>query len=387
MKPGVSAASTAVFPIRCNERRSARSSAASPVCARTDDLDQLHPRRRIEEVKSDDALGIAHAGSELADGERRRIRGEQRLRRKRCAERGEDVALEIEPFGHGLDCDRGVARARDRVEPRDALRDPGVAAALTSRSKSGGGALARVRPAARRSRRRNRRGRPRRRCRLPWFRRRRRGYVPSARRFRARRRKRFAIGWVGMEKPQWRLRASRYVVDSPYMRLRMDEVELPDGTIVPNYYVRESRGYCVVVALTERRRVVLVRQYRYGSDAIHLELPAGMIDEGEEPHECALRELAEETGYEAERFEKVGRVPSRAGSLERARLRLYCLGRPQDSRVESRPDGAPDRRARTARPFRRMLADGRSTRAARSPRATSRSTSCERSETSRPAIR
>jgi ADP-ribose pyrophosphatase len=106
-----------------------------------------------------------------------------------------------------------------------------------------------------------------------------------------------------MEKPRWRVRSSSYVVDSPYMRLRADELELPDGTIVPNYYVRESFGFVTILALTPERQVVLVRQYRYGADSIHLELPAGMLIEGEEPRECALRELAEETGYEVERCE------------------------------------------------------------------------------------
>lgn len=106
-----------------------------------------------------------------------------------------------------------------------------------------------------------------------------------------------------MKKPQWRLRASSYVVDSPYMRLRVDEVELPDGTIVPNYYVRESRGFVTILALTDDDRVVLVRQYRYGSDSIHLELPAGTLQDDEDPRDCALRELAEETGYAVARCE------------------------------------------------------------------------------------
>jgi len=103
------------------------------------------------------------------------------------------------------------------------------------------------------------------------------------------------------------------------MRLRVDELELPDGTVAPEYYVREAPGYVTVMALTPDDQVVLVRQYRYGSDAIHLELPAGMLDDGEDPLACAVRELAEETGFTAERWEPVGeylhepvRSPARA---------------------------------------------------------------------------
>lgn len=89
------------------------------------------------------------------------------------------------------------------------------------------------------------------------------------------------------------------------MRLRADEVELPNGTVIAEYYVREARGFVVVFATTPDDRVVLVRQYRYGSDEIHLELPAGMLEVDEDPRDCAARELLEETGYEAAQWDKV----------------------------------------------------------------------------------
>ncbi len=110
-----------------------------------------------------------------------------------------------------------------------------------------------------------------------------------------------------MEKPHWPLRASSYVLDSPYMRVRRDEIELPSGSVVP-YYVRESHGFVILFALTPEREVVLVRQYRYGNDTIALELPAGSLEAGEEPLACARRELREETGYEAPRWEPLVRA-------------------------------------------------------------------------------
>jgi ADP-ribose pyrophosphatase len=122
-----------------------------------------------------------------------------------------------------------------------------------------------------------------------------------------------------MEKPQWRVRRSTYAVNSPYMRLRSDELELPNGTIVENYYVRESRGFVIVLALTPDEQAILVRQYRYGTDAIHLELPAGMLLDEEAPEDCARRELAEETGYEAASIEPIAEfLPEPVRSTARA---------------------------------------------------------------------
>jgi ADP-ribose pyrophosphatase len=125
-----------------------------------------------------------------------------------------------------------------------------------------------------------------------------------------------------MEKPTWRRLRSSYVVDSPHMRLRADDVVLPDGTLVPNYYVRESNGYATILALTPDERVIMVRQYRYGSDAIHLELPAGTVGDGEDPDACILRELAEETGFEVLRYQRVAEYYAEPVRSQ-ARARVY----------------------------------------------------------------
>jgi 8-oxo-dGTP pyrophosphatase MutT (NUDIX family) len=96
----------------------------------------------------------------------------------------------------------------------------------------------------------------------------------------------------------WRVVDSEIVIETPYLRLRRDNIELPDGRLVENYFVRESRGFSVIFALTEDERVVLVRQYKHGIARSVLELPAGAIDPGESAADCARRELGEETGYE-----------------------------------------------------------------------------------------
>jgi ADP-ribose pyrophosphatase len=97
----------------------------------------------------------------------------------------------------------------------------------------------------------------------------------------------------------WKILRSEYVVETPYLRLRRDRIELPSGAQIDDYFVRESRGFAVVFALTPGEHVILVRQYKHGIGEGVLELPAGAIDEGESPLECAVRELAEETGFVA----------------------------------------------------------------------------------------
>lgn len=88
------------------------------------------------------------------------------------------------------------------------------------------------------------------------------------------------------------------VFHGSFLRLRRDDVRLPDGHVATREFVVHP-GAVAIVALLDDGRVVLERQHRYPVGRVLLEIPAGKIDPGEALLACARRELLEETGYVA----------------------------------------------------------------------------------------
>ncbi|MGJ1205815.1 NUDIX hydrolase [Sphingobacterium lactis] len=98
-----------------------------------------------------------------------------------------------------------------------------------------------------------------------------------------------------MEK--WKVLDSSYIIQRPWATLRVDKLEMPNGNIKEEYYVLEYPTWVNMVGITEEEEILFVRQYRHGANEVMVELPAGVVEEGEDPEYAARRELMEETGY------------------------------------------------------------------------------------------
>ena len=83
----------------------------------------------------------------------------------------------------------------------------------------------------------------------------------------------------------------------PWLVLRHQRFRLPTGREIADYWISEFPPWVNVVAVTRSDEFVLVRQYRPGLGAVHYELPAGVVDQGEDIEPAARRELREETGF------------------------------------------------------------------------------------------
>ncbi len=105
----------------------------------------------------------------------------------------------------------------------------------------------------------------------------------------------------------WRVLHTRYLLKRWWMNLRVDRVQLPDGTEIEEFHVVEYPDWACVVCLDREGHLVLVRQYRHGIGRTLLECPAGAVGPAEEPLAAAQRELLEETGYAAEEWIYLGR--------------------------------------------------------------------------------
>jgi ADP-ribose pyrophosphatase len=107
----------------------------------------------------------------------------------------------------------------------------------------------------------------------------------------------------------WEQLGSKPVGNFRVFSIRSDRKVSPRTGKEHDFYVIESVNWVNVIALTPKNELVMIHQYRHGSNTIELEIPGGMIDEADQsPLEAGLRELREETGYEGASAEVIGQI-------------------------------------------------------------------------------
>lgn len=97
---------------------------------------------------------------------------------------------------------------------------------------------------------------------------------------------------------------SEKIFEGKIINVRVDTVELENQKYAKREIV-EHKSASAILAVTEKNEILLVKQYRKAVEDFLYEIPAGILNIAEEPVECALRELREETGYEAEKINQI----------------------------------------------------------------------------------
>src|SRR6478735_10929650 len=112
-----------------------------------------------------------------------------------------------------------------------------------------------------------------------------------------------------------RIRSRRTTAVSPWVSIIAREVEFSRGAAPQIYHAVEQADYISIVALTPAGKIPIVRQFRPALEAYSWELPAGLVDPGEKPLDCARRELAEETGLTVRSIHSLGETFPCTGRL------------------------------------------------------------------------
>lgn len=105
--------------------------------------------------------------------------------------------------------------------------------------------------------------------------------------------------------PAFELLKSDVLMKGRAFAIRRDTLKTPDGRET-KFEIIEHGGSVVLIPVDEKGNILFVRQYRHASGQDLLELPAGTLDENEQPDVCAAREIREETGMAAGKLVKLG---------------------------------------------------------------------------------
>ncbi len=155
----------------------------------------------------------------------------------------------------------------------------------------------------------------------------------------------------------WQKISSKIVHENPYFYVHEDKVIKPDGQ-PGQYNVVETRGAVFVVALDADESFYLIGQHRYTFNKYSLELPAGGIEQGDDPLEDAKRELAEETGLAAANWKLLGVTYPAKGFVNETNYTYLATGLSEIGENSQAEEGIAELRKVTFVEFDELLLNG-----------------------------
>ena len=107
---------------------------------------------------------------------------------------------------------------------------------------------------------------------------------------------------------KWKTLETKQIFGNKFFGFREDTVESPKTDNTHPVWVMDAPTWVNVIPITKDQKVVMIKQYRFGSQEISLEIPGGMVDAGEEVFSAAIREMKEETGYDSKEVRQIGKI-------------------------------------------------------------------------------
>ena len=112
---------------------------------------------------------------------------------------------------------------------------------------------------------------------------------------------------MNVDNQKWKsLTKESILLKKPWFEVFREEIQLPDGKVIPEYYEIEMPHYTAVFAVKVDQKIIVLRCYRHAIGEVTLTMPGGMIEKGESPLEGIQREFLEETGYVAKKWKSLG---------------------------------------------------------------------------------